>query len=55
MSKIRPYAKFAVALAGAAAVALADGSLTAAEVCLVVVTVGGVYGIRNTPPEDSGS
>lgn len=44
---IRPYAKALVAIAGAAGVALADGSITPAEVCLAIVTVGGVYGIRN--------
>lgn len=48
---LRPYAKAVVAVAGAASVALADGHVTALELCLGIVFVGGVYGIRNTPPE----
>lgn len=44
---MRKYAKALVAVAGAAAVALADGNVTPVEICLAVVFVGGVYGIRN--------
>lgn len=51
MNKLRPYAKALVAIAGAAAVVLADGQITPVEVCLAIVTVGGVYGIRNTEEE----
>lgn len=51
MNKIRPYAKAIVALAGSAAVALADGQITPVEICLAIVAVGGVYGIRNTTEE----
>lgn len=49
---LRSVAKAVVALAGALGVALADGHVTPAEVCAVLVTVGGVYGITNTPPEE---
>lgn len=49
---LREVAKAVVALAGALGVALIDGNLTPAELCAVVVTVGGVYGITNTPPEE---
>lgn len=46
---MRKYAKAVVAAAGSLSIALADGHLTAAEACLVVVAIGAVYGIRNEP------
>lgn len=44
---MKKYAKGIVAAAGSLAIALSDAHLTAAEACLVVVAVGGVYGISD--------